>query len=114
MRSFASHSVNFVSRKFINPLTDVAEGSISRVLEMVLPRIEAAQKQQEKIKILDALHEWELNTNSEELCPKYQELLKEERNIRAEIAKDPDLLQRLYGTITDLYVDWERAKGGQK
>lgn len=95
-------------------LIDVAEGSILRVLELVLPRIEAAQKLKEQIKILDALQEWELNTNPNELCSRYQELLKEESSLRSKNAKDPDTLLRLYGIITDLYVDWERAKGGPK
>ncbi|XP_046486568.1 BBSome complex member BBS7 isoform X3 [Neodiprion pinetum] len=92
---------------------NIANGSISRVLDLVLPRIEAARAIKEKVKILDALQEWELNTNPEQLCPKYQELLENESNLRAELVKDPDMLQRLYGTITDLYVDWERARGGQ-
>ncbi|XP_046429683.1 Bardet-Biedl syndrome 7 protein homolog isoform X3 [Neodiprion fabricii] len=92
---------------------NIANGSISRVLDLVLPRIEAARAIKEKVKILDALQEWELNTNPEQLCSKYQELLENESNLRAELVKDPDMLQRLYGTITDLYVDWERARGGQ-
>ncbi|XP_046623848.1 Bardet-Biedl syndrome 7 protein homolog isoform X1 [Neodiprion virginianus] len=92
---------------------NIANGSISRVLDLVLPRIEAARAIKEKVKILDALQEWELNTNPEQLCSKYQKLLENESNLRAELVKDPDMLQRLYGTITDLYVDWERARGGQ-
>ncbi|XP_012268249.2 Bardet-Biedl syndrome 7 protein homolog [Athalia rosae] len=93
---------------------NVIEGSVSRVLDLVLPRIQAAQKLQEQIKILDALQEWELNTIPDQLCPRYQVLLKEETKLRSEFAKDPDMLERLYGLITDLYVDWKRAKGGRR
>lgn len=96
-------------------LTEVAEGSISRVLELILPRLNAAQDLIQKIKILDALEEWELKFNPKEnLCSEYQELLEKETEIRSLMTKDTEVLNRLHAIITDLYVDWERAKRSRR
>ncbi|KAI4482217.1 hypothetical protein M0804_008768 [Polistes exclamans] len=94
---------------------DVAIGSISRVLELVKPQLDAAHELIEKIKILDALEEFELKTNPKDnLCSQYQDLIANEQNIRSQMAKDTEVLNRLHGVITDLYVDWERAKGARR
>ncbi|XP_024941119.1 Bardet-Biedl syndrome 7 protein homolog isoform X2 [Cephus cinctus] len=94
---------------------DVVEVSISRVLELILPRLETAHKLRKQINILNALQEWELKTNPKEnLCTEYQELLTIESTVRNQMAKDPEILQRLHAVVTDLYVDWERAKGGRR
>ncbi|XP_029674412.1 Bardet-Biedl syndrome 7 protein homolog [Formica exsecta] len=94
---------------------EVAEGSISRVLELILPRLNAAHDLIQKIKILDALEEWELKSNPKEnLCSQYQELLEKETEIRSLMMKDTEILNRLYAIITDLYVDWERAKRSRR
>lgn len=95
--------------------TEVAEGSISRVLELILPRLSAACDLIQKIQILDALEEWELKSNPKEnLCSEYQELLEKETEIRLLMAKDSEVLNRLYAIITDLYVDWERARRSRR
>ncbi|XP_076625731.1 BBSome complex member BBS7 [Colletes latitarsis] len=94
---------------------DVAEGSISRVLELMLPRLNTAHKLITKVKILNALEEWELKENPKQnLCSEYQELLQEETEIKSQMAKDNEILDRLHGVITDLYVDWERAKRSRR
>ncbi|XP_076683927.1 BBSome complex member BBS7 isoform X2 [Andrena cerasifolii] len=94
---------------------DVAEGSISRVLELILPRLNAAHELVTKVKILNALEEWELKENPKEnLCPEYQELIQNEAEIKAQMAKDSEIMDRLHGVITDLYVDWERAKRSRR
>ncbi|XP_018368941.1 PREDICTED: Bardet-Biedl syndrome 7 protein homolog [Trachymyrmex cornetzi] len=94
---------------------EVAEGSISRVLELILPRLNAAYDLIQKIKILDALEESELQSNPREnLCSEYQELLEKETEIRSLMAKDTEILNRLHAIITDLYVDWERAKRSRR
>ncbi|XP_011870374.1 PREDICTED: Bardet-Biedl syndrome 7 protein homolog isoform X2 [Vollenhovia emeryi] len=94
---------------------EVADGSISRVLELILPRLSAAYDLSQKIKILNALEEWELQSNPREnLCSEYQELLEKETEIRSLMAKDTEILNRLHAIITDLYVDWERAKRSRR
>lgn len=95
--------------------TEVAEGSVNRVLELILPRLNASYDLGQKIKLLDALEEWELKSNPKEnLCSDYQELLQKETEIRSLVAKDTEILNRLYAVITDLYVDWERAKRSRR
>ncbi|XP_078044323.1 BBSome complex member BBS7 isoform X1 [Augochlora pura] len=93
----------------------IAEGSISRVLELVLPRLNLAYDLTTKVKILNALEEWELKENPKEnLSLEYQELLQKETEIKSQMAKDNEILGRLHGVITDLYVDWERAKRSRR
>lgn len=104
-----------MSRLNIDFLTEVAEGSISRVMELILPRLNAAYDLIQKIKILDALEEWELKSNPKEnLCSEYQELLDKETEIRSLMMKDTEILNRLHAIIIDLYVDWERAKRSRR
>lgn len=94
---------------------DIDVGSISRVLELVLPQLETAHELIQKIKILDALQEFELKANPKEnLCSQYQDLIANEQSIRSQMAKDTEILNRLHAIITDLYVDWERANGARR
>ena len=87
---------------------------MSRVLELILPRIKQVNDLLEKIKILDALDTWEMKNNPAELCTEYQELLKNEADLRRQMSRDTHILQRLHAVVTDLYVDWERAKGSRR
>lgn len=85
------------------------------MLELVLPQLETAHELIQKIKILDALQEFELKTNPKEnLCSQYQDLIANEQSIRSQMAKDTEILNRLHAIITDLYVDWERANGARR
>ncbi|OAD57989.1 Bardet-Biedl syndrome 7 protein [Eufriesea mexicana] len=94
---------------------DVAEGSISRVLELIFPQLNAAHDLITKVKILNALEEWELKENPKEnLCTEYQELIQKETDIKSQMSKDNEILERLHAVITDLYVDWERAKRSRR
>lgn len=84
-------------------------------MELILPRLNAAHDLIQKIKILDALDEWELKSNPKEnLSTEYQELLQKETEIRSLMAKDTEILNRLHAIVTDLYVDWERAKRSRR
>ncbi|XP_043602800.1 Bardet-Biedl syndrome 7 protein homolog isoform X5 [Bombus pyrosoma] len=94
---------------------DVSDGSISRVLELIFPQLNAAHDLITKVKILNALEEWELKENPKEnLCSEYQELVQKESEIKSQMAKDNEILERLHAVITDLYVDWERAKHSRR
>ncbi|XP_029044222.1 Bardet-Biedl syndrome 7 protein homolog [Osmia bicornis bicornis] len=94
---------------------DVAEGSVSKVLELILPRLNGAHELTRKVKILNALEEWELKENPKDnLCSEYQELMQKETEIKSQMAKDSEILERLQAVITDLYVDWERAKRSRR
>lgn len=85
------------------------------MLDLILPKLNSAHDRIEKLKIIDALQEWELKIDpTENLSKYYQELLKEEDKMRTELSKNPTILQIIQGVITDLYVDWNRAKGFQR
>ena len=84
-------------------------------METVLPRLRTAYDLTEKIEILDTLERWELKDNpTENLGTEFQEMLKNESSIRSQMTNKKDILQRLHAVITDLYVDWERAKGSYR
>ncbi|XP_014209143.1 Bardet-Biedl syndrome 7 protein homolog [Copidosoma floridanum] len=93
---------------------DVAEASVSRVLELVMPRLKEVSELTEKIKILDALETWEMKSNPSELCSEYQELVRCESELREKMLMNSNALQRLHAAVTDLYVDWERAKNSRR
>lgn len=81
------------------------------MLELILPQLNAAYDLVTNVKILNILEELELKENlKENLCTEYQELIQKETEIRFRLAKDNEILERLHAVITDLYVDWERAK----
>ncbi|XP_043478026.1 Bardet-Biedl syndrome 7 protein homolog isoform X2 [Leptopilina heterotoma] len=94
---------------------EVSEASLTRVLEIILPRIKTAHDLTEKTMILDALEYWELKENPKKnLGTEYQEIVKNELNIRAQMINNKDILQRLNAVVIDLYVDWQRAKGSHR
>lgn len=85
------------------------------MLELLLPRVQKVSKLHKEVKILNALNELELKSNpAENLSTKYQKLIENEASIKAEVAKDPEGLRRLYAVVTDLLVDWERSKGSRR
>lgn len=84
-------------------------------MEIILPRLKTAHDLTEKIIILDALEYWELKDNPiKNLGTEYQEIVKNEANIRIQIMNNKDILERLNAVIIDLYVDWQRAKGSHR
>lgn len=93
----------------------MAEGSVARVLQLIIPRLDDAHALAEKVKILDALQELEMRSDPQEnLSTEWQELIRDESSIRSKITKGADTLERLHGVVTDLYVDLERAKGSRR
>ncbi|XP_008550977.1 Bardet-Biedl syndrome 7 protein homolog [Microplitis demolitor] len=99
----------------LDVIFNIEDGTISRMLDLILPKLNSAHDRIEKLKIIDALQEWELKIDpTENLSKYYQELLKEEDKMRTELSKNPTILQIIQGVITDLYVDWNRAKGFQR
>ena len=45
------------------------------------------------------------------LSPEYQFILENSDNLEAMFKKQPARLERLYGMITDLYIDYNKFKG---
>ncbi|CAG5073462.1 Similar to BBS7: Bardet-Biedl syndrome 7 protein (Homo sapiens) [Cotesia congregata] len=94
---------------------NIEDGTIVRMLDLIVPKFNSTYQLIEKLKIIDALQEWDLKIDSREnLSTYYQELLKEEDSMRAKLSKNPTILQIIQAVITDIYVDWNRAKGFQR
>jgi len=45
------------------------------------------------------------------LAPEYQDILQNSEEIKKDFAKQPAHLERLYGMLTDLYIDKYKFKG---
>ncbi|KAH0552608.1 Bardet-Biedl syndrome 7 protein homolog [Cotesia glomerata] len=94
---------------------NIEDGTIVRMLDLIVPKFNSTYQLIEKLKIIDALQEWDLKIDTREnLSTYYQELLKEEDSMRAKLSKTPTILQIIQAVITDIYVDWNRAKGFQR
>lgn len=80
---------------------------------MIDPKLQEHAVLANQIDLLEALHE--LDVNDEEsanfLCLKYKSLLDNEKELRSRFSSQPSYLDRLYGMITDLYVDYYKFKG---
>jgi Bardet-Biedl syndrome 7 protein len=60
----------------------------------------------EAIKIFPIIKELAVNENSTSfLTPEYQEILENAERYKLEYKRSPSHLERLYGMITDLYID---------
>ena len=59
-----------------------------------------------KVHLIDALKELSVNENNTTfLTPEYQEILDNADKYKEEFKRSPSHLERLYGMITDLYID---------
>lgn len=65
-----------------------------------------------KVHLIDALKELSINESSVSfLTPDYQEILENADKYKEEYKKSPSHLERLYGMITDLYIDKYKFNG---
>nr|XP_022903425.1 Bardet-Biedl syndrome 7 protein homolog isoform X1 [Onthophagus taurus] len=91
----------------------INDESINHVLKTIEPKLKDHIDLVTKVSMLDALHELEVNDEQSlnSLSPKYKDLLANETKLRAEYVQQPSYLDRFYGVITDLYVDYHKLKG---
>ncbi|KAF5285041.1 hypothetical protein FQR65_LT02353 [Abscondita terminalis] len=92
---------------------NVNDDTINHILQLIDPKLQAHGKLAKKILLLNALHE--LSVNEEEtlnaLSTEYKTLLENEKTLRTEYSSSPAYLDRLYGIVTDLYIDYHKLKG---
>lgn len=69
------------------------------MLKIIDPKLKTHTELSNKITLLDALHELEINDPSSVSClsSKYKELLENEKELRLEFTSQPSYLDRLYG-----------------
>ncbi|GLH03727.1 uncharacterized protein GBIM_09587 [Gryllus bimaculatus] len=91
----------------------VNDDCIFHTLRILHPKLESQLKLTNQVAMLDALRDLETHDAEAMKCllPEYRELLNNETKIQAQFKKQPAHLDRLYGMITDLFIDMHKFKG---
>ncbi|XP_056296172.1 Bardet-Biedl syndrome 7 protein [Pseudoliparis swirei] len=91
---------------------DINDDSVSHTLKMIHPKLEYQLLLARKVQLIDALKELQVHEgNPDFLIPEYRNILDESANLLEEYKKQPAHLERLYGMITDLFIDKFKFKG---
>ncbi|KAM9741316.1 BBSome complex member BBS7 isoform 1-T1 [Menidia menidia] len=96
----------------LNISYDISEDSVSHTLRMIHPKLESQLLLARKVQLIDALKELQVHEgNADFLIPEYRSILDESTDLLEEYKKQPAHLERLYGMITDLFIDKFKFKG---
>ncbi|XP_070553841.1 BBSome complex member BBS7-like isoform X2 [Ptychodera flava] len=96
----------------LNISYDLVEETVPETIKLIHPKLEYQLLLAKKVQLVEALkelqiHEQDLNFMS----PEYRQILEESEKLQAEYKKQPCHLERLYGMITDLFIDKFKFKG---
>ncbi|KAG8186876.1 hypothetical protein JTE90_024118 [Oedothorax gibbosus] len=91
---------------------DINDESVPHMLRFIHPKLEYQLLLAKKVQVIDALkdlkvHESDLGF----LAPEYQDILDSADQLQLEYKRQPCHLERLFGMITDLYIDVYKFKG---
>ncbi|XP_044875338.1 Bardet-Biedl syndrome 7 protein isoform X1 [Mauremys mutica] len=96
----------------LNISYDINEVSVNHTLKLIHPKLEYQLLLAKKVQLIDALKELQVHEgNMDFLIPEYRCILEEADNLLEEYKKQPAHLERLYGMITDLFIDKFKFKG---
>ncbi|KAM4708731.1 BBSome complex member BBS7 isoform 2-T2 [Discoglossus pictus] len=96
----------------LNISYDITEESVGHTLKMIHPKLEYQLLLARRVSLIDALKELQVHEgNTEFLIPEYRSILEEAEKLQEEYKKQPAHLERLYGMITDLFIDKFKFKG---
>ncbi|XP_062902591.1 Bardet-Biedl syndrome 7 protein isoform X1 [Mobula hypostoma] len=96
----------------LNISYDVNEESVNYTLKLIHPKLEHQLLLAKKVQLIDALKELQVyEGNMDFLIPEYRSILEEADSLLEEFKKQPAHLERLYGMITDLFIDKFKFKG---
>ncbi|XP_033015685.1 Bardet-Biedl syndrome 7 protein isoform X2 [Lacerta agilis] len=96
----------------LNISCDINEVSVNHTLKLIHPKLEYQLMLAKKVELLDALKELQAHEgNTDFLIPEYRSILEEAEELLNEHKKQPTSLERLYGMITDLFIDKFKFKG---
>ncbi|KAL1434870.1 hypothetical protein MTO96_001749 [Rhipicephalus appendiculatus] len=91
---------------------DFNNDSIAHTLRMIHPKLEHQLVLAKKVQLVEALKDLKVyEGNADCLAPEYQDILERSDELELEFKKQPCHLERLYGMITDLYIDVYKFKG---
>nr|XP_061793449.1 Bardet-Biedl syndrome 7 protein [Nerophis lumbriciformis] len=96
----------------LNVSYDINDDSVNHTLKMIHPKLEYQLVLARKVQLIDALKELQLHEgNTDFLISEYRSILEESDSLLEEYKRQPAHLERLYGMITDLYIDKFKFKG---
>ncbi|XP_038255296.1 Bardet-Biedl syndrome 7 protein isoform X2 [Dermochelys coriacea] len=96
----------------LNISYDINEASVNHTLKLIHPKLEYQLLLAKKVQLIDALKELQVHEgNVDFLIPEYRCILEESDHLLEEYKKQPAHLERLYGMITDLFIDKFKFKG---
>ncbi|XP_015717394.1 Bardet-Biedl syndrome 7 protein [Coturnix japonica] len=96
----------------LNISFDINEESVRHTLKLIHPKLEYQQLLAKKVHLIDALRELQVQEgNADFLVPEYRSILEEADQLLEEYKKQPAHLERLYGMITDLFIDKFKFRG---
>ncbi|CAN9514593.1 unnamed protein product [Ophioblennius macclurei] len=96
----------------LNISYEISDDSVSHTLRMIHPKLESQLMLARKVHLIDALKELQVHEgNADFLIPEYRSILDESTSLLEEYKKQPAHLERLYGMITDLFIDKFKFKG---
>ncbi|XP_063314314.1 Bardet-Biedl syndrome 7 protein [Pelobates fuscus] len=96
----------------LNISYDITEESVGHTLKMIHPKLEYQLLLAKKVHLIDALKELQIHEgNTDFLIPEYRAILEDAEKLQEEYKKQPAHLERLYGMITDLFIDKFKFKG---
>ncbi|XP_060102819.1 Bardet-Biedl syndrome 7 protein [Heteronotia binoei] len=91
---------------------DINEASVNHTLKLIHPKLEYQLMLAKKVELIDALKELQTHEgNTDFLIPEYRNIVEEAEQLLKEHEKQPASLERLYGMITDLFIDKFKFKG---
>ncbi|XP_047143361.1 Bardet-Biedl syndrome 7 protein homolog [Hydra vulgaris] len=93
-------------------ICDLNEESITNVLCRLHPKLEHQLLLAKQVQLIDGLKELQTNeSDTSFMSNEYNEILNNADMLLEEFKKQPCHLERLYGMITDLYIDRHKFKG---
>ncbi|XP_060035115.1 Bardet-Biedl syndrome 7 protein isoform X2 [Erinaceus europaeus] len=96
----------------LNISYEINEVSVKHTLKLIHPKLEYQLLLAKKVQLIDALKELQIHEgNTNFLIPEYRSILEEADHLQEEYKKQPAHLERLYGMITDLFIDKFKFKG---
>lgn len=97
----------------LNISYDLQDDSIPDTLQRIHPKLEYQLLLAKKVQLIDALKELQIHEGGDLdfMSPEYRQILEESEKLQEEYKKQPCHLERLYGMITDLFIDKFKFKG---
>ncbi|XP_026686439.1 Bardet-Biedl syndrome 7 protein homolog isoform X2 [Diaphorina citri] len=88
------------------------ESTVISTLKLIDPKLQEHIDLQAKYDLLIALLDIQtLDAGCDTLIPEYQQILRDEKNIKQQYKKQTNLFKHLCKAVMNLYLDWHKHKG---